>query len=437
MDRPNREKKTKERKNRLGWKMLALAVLPVLLLGTVLLGVGMHAFSRSMENHVQKEMTEETKLILKMLDQKYPGEFSLYKDEDHNYHIYKNGQDISNDTEFIDNMKEIMGVEVTLFCQDVRLLTTLTSEKGQRYVNTAVSPVVTKEVMKGKKAHFYRSTTTVGKERNFAYYEPIFLKDGTCFGMVGVCRRATDVEKSIRVAMIPLMFVCLAAMFIIGAISVWYAHKLTGRIYVLQRFMKRLTEEEFEAELPSNLLQLQDELGDLARSGRRMQESIRRQVELDELTQLYNRRFGDKQLQQMRTQIGESGVPYCVAIGDIDFFKKVNDEYGHEAGDVVLTRVSRLLRECTVCKGVVCRWGGEEFLMIMEDCTLEQAVEILQKLLDTIEEQEIEYQGRTIRVTMSMGVVAVEEKEEIDDILRNADSKLYYAKSHGRNQLRS
>ena len=91
-------------KNSLGLKMLALAVLPVLALGIVLLGVGMHAFSKSMENHVQKEMTEETKLILKILDQNYPGEFSLNKDEKGNYHIYKGGKDITKDTEFIDGM---------------------------------------------------------------------------------------------------------------------------------------------------------------------------------------------------------------------------------------------------------------------------------------------------------------------------------------------
>ena len=200
--------------------MLALAVLPVLALGIVLLGVGMHAFSKSMENHVQKEMTEETKLILKILDQNYPGEFSLNKDEKGNYHIYKGGKDITKDTEFIDNMKDIMGVDVTLFCQDVRLQTTLRDAKGRLFINTAVSSVITKDVLKKKKPHFYQSTTTVSNERNFAYYEPIFLQDGTCFGMVGVCRRAADVEENIRTAILPILFVCFAAMFVIGAISI-------------------------------------------------------------------------------------------------------------------------------------------------------------------------------------------------------------------------
>ena len=76
-------------------------------------------------------MKQQTKLILKILDKNYPGEFSLNKDVKGNYHIYKGGKDFTKDTEFIDNMKEIMGVEVTLFCQDVRLQTTLRDSKGR------------------------------------------------------------------------------------------------------------------------------------------------------------------------------------------------------------------------------------------------------------------------------------------------------------------
>lgn len=346
-------------KNSLGPKMLALAVLPVLALGIVLLGVGMHAFSKSMENHVQKEMTEETKLILKILDQNYPGEFSLNKDEKGNYHIYKGGKDITKDTEFIDNMKDIMGV----------------------------------------------------------------------------CRRAADVEENIRTAILPILFVCLAAMFVIGAISIWYAHTLADRIRALQFFMKKLTQEEFDTELPSHLLKSGDELGDLARSGKKMQESIRRQVELDELTQLYNRRYGDKCLQQMCKKMQESGIEYCVAIGDIDFFKKVNDRYGHEAGDVVLTKVARILREKIMSKGYVCRWGGEEFLIVLEDCEQKQAKQILQDVLDVLRGQSIECQGQNICVTMSVGVVQVASDEKIEDILRRADKKLYDAKAGGRDRI--
>ena len=432
MEIPKRE----FRGNGLGDKMLALAVLPILVLGIVLMVVSMQTFSDKMEGHVRKEMTQQTKLILKILDENYPGEFSLNKDVKGNYHIYKGGKDITKDTEFIDNMKEIMGVEVTLFCQDVRLQTTLRDSKGRLFINTAVSSVITKDVLKKKKAHFYRSTTNVGDERYFAYYEPIFLEDGTCFGMVGVCRKATDIEKNIRMAVRPILLLSIAAIFVIGAISISYTRILTKRIRILQQFMKKLTKDDFEAEMPAGLLKVEDEIGDLARSGKKMQESIRRQVEYDEMTQLYNRRYGDKNLLKMKAQMQISGIKYCVAIGDIDFFKKVNDNYGHEAGDEVLIHVARVLKEQLLANGFVCRWGGEEFLIVIESHTIEQAEHILQRILDTLRNQTITYQEQQIRVTMSMGLVSVKAEDEIDDILRCADQKLYEAKENGRDQIR-
>lgn len=432
MEIPKRE----FRGNGLGDKMLALAVLPILVLGIVLMVVSMQTFSDKMEGHVRKEMTQQTKLILKILDENYPGEFSLNKDVKGNYHIYKGGKDITKDTEFIDNMKEIMGVEVTLFCQDVRLQTTLRDSKGRLFINTAVSSVITKDVLKKKKAHFYRSTTNVGDERYFAYYEPIFLEDGTCFGMVGVCRKATDIEKNIRMAVRPILLLSIAAIFVIGAISISYTRILTKRIRILQQFMKKLTKDDFEAEMPAGLLKVEDEIGDLARSGKKMQESIRRQVEYDEMTQLYNRRYGDKNLLKMKAQMQISGIKYCVAIGDIDFFKKVNDNYGHEAGDEVLIHVARVLKEQLLANGFVCRWGGEEFLIVIESHTIEQAEHILQSILYTLRNQTITYQEQQIRVTMSMGLVSVKAEDEIDDILRCADQKLYEAKENGRDQIR-
>ena len=432
MEIPKRE----FRGNGLGDKMLALAVLPILVLGIVLMVVSMQTFSDKMEGHVRKEMTQQTKLILKILDENYPGEFSLNKDVKGNYHIYKGGKDITKDTEFIDNMKEIMGVEVTLFCQDVRLQTTLRDTKGRLFINTAVSSVITKDVLKKKKAHFYRSTTNVGDERYFAYYEPIFLEDGTCFGMVGVCRKAPDIEKNIRMAVRPILLLSIAAIFVIGAISISYTRILTKRIRILQQFMKKLTKDDFEAEMPAGLLKVEDEIGDLARSGKKMQESIRRQVEYDEMTQLYNRRYGDKNLLKMKAQMQISGIKYCVAIGDIDFFKKVNDNYGHEAGDEVLIHVARVLKEQLLANGFVCRWGGEEFLIVIESHTIEQAEHILQSILDTLRNQTITYQEQQIRVTMSMGLVSVKAEDEIDDILRCADQKLYEAKENGRDQIR-
>ena len=125
-----------------------------------------------------------------------------------------------------------------------------------------------------------------------------------------------------------------------------------------------------------------------------------------------------------------------VMIMDIDYFKSINDNYGHEAGDEVLIHVARVLKEQLLANGFVCRWGGEEFLIVIESHTIEQAEHILQSILDTLRNQTITYQEQQIRVTMSMGLVSVKAEDEIDDILRCADQKLYEAKENGRDQIR-
>ena len=86
----------------------------------------------------------------------------------------------------------------------------------------------------------------------------------------------------------------------------------------------------------------------------------------------------------------ERNIDFCVAIGDIDFFKKVNDTYGHEWGDMVLTQIARVMKKHMVGKGIVARWGGEEFLFLFNNCMLEEAVALLDETLSEIRDIEIE-----------------------------------------------
>ena len=133
-------------------------------------------------------------------------------------------------------------------------------------------------------------------------------------------------------------------------------------------------------------------------------------------------------------EVGNAGF-VSIAIADIDFFKRINDTYGHDAGDKVLKAVAGLFMDKMKTYGRVCRWGGEEFLIVLEDCEQEQAKQILQDVLDVLRGQSIECQGQDICVTMSVGVVQVASDEKIDDILRRADKKLYNAKAGGRDRI--
>ena len=102
----------------------------------------------------------------------------------------------------------------------------------------------------------------------------------------------------------------------------------------------------------------------------------------------------------------------------------------------MLKMVAGNMKQSSRKSDTIGRWGGEEFLIVIERHTIEQAEHILQSILDTLRNQTITYQEQQIRVTMSMGLVSVKAEDEIDDILRCADQKLYEAKENGRDQIR-
>lgn len=122
-------------------------------------------------------------------------------------------------------------------------------------------------------------------------------------------------------------------------------------------------------------------------------------------------------------------------ICDIDFFKKVNDTYGHNAGDAVLKHVAdNFRRNVRICDGLY-RWGGEEFIVVLPDTTLENAAESAERLRGIIEASVCHFEDLDIKVTMSFGCTQIDPSLSIEDNIKNADVKLYTAKESGRNRV--
>ena len=161
--------------------------------------------------------------------------------------------------------------------------------------------------------------------------------------------------------------------------------------------------------------------------------SLKKLVEYDALTELNNRRSADKKLEEIRVKAVEMGNKYCVCISDIDFFKKVNDTYGHEMGDVILKSVADKLKAGMVGKGFSARWGGEEFLLIFENRELDIARRELSMIMDEVRTIYIPDTDR--QITMSFGLTALVPGETTDETLKRADDNLYEAKETGRNQI--
>ena len=165
-----------------------------------------------------------------------------------------------------------------------------------------------------------------------------------------------------------------------------------------------------------------------------MQHSLRHMIEQDTLTELFNRRSADRKLRQLLDKASKQGLPFSLSIGDIDFFKRVNDTYGHDCGDIVLKSVADTLREYMNPLGFVARWGGEEFLLVFDHMNAYEAYECLSELSEKIRNLKISYNGEAIHITMTFGLTDG-YTTDLQQLLKAADDKLYEGKSNGRDQI--
>ncbi|MBV7272779.1 GGDEF domain-containing protein [Clostridium sp. PL3] len=153
----------------------------------------------------------------------------------------------------------------------------------------------------------------------------------------------------------------------------------------------------------------------------------------DSLTGLYNRRYIMEKLENELINYKKTKNKFSIIIADIDYFKKINDNFGHDCGDQVLKVVSQNLRDAVQERGFVSRWGGEEFLILLPETEIVNASILADKIRKIIEEEIIEYNGIQVSLTLSFGVTANEDYEMIDDTIKKADDALYKGKGQGRN----
>lgn len=157
----------------------------------------------------------------------------------------------------------------------------------------------------------------------------------------------------------------------------------------------------------------------------------------DPLTGLPNRRAIEEWATKQIKGAARHGFPVWVVIADLDFFKKINDTYGHEAGDTVLRTFGQVMKDNSRSSDVCGRLGGEEFAYILTHVTREDIAATIERLRGYFEEQEFTFGGEKVKVTASFGVAGFEGQEELDfaSLAREADKALYAAKRAGRNQV--
>jgi diguanylate cyclase (GGDEF)-like protein len=165
------------------------------------------------------------------------------------------------------------------------------------------------------------------------------------------------------------------------------------------------------------------------------QEALARMAATDFLTGLANRMSGIQTLAQELARTSRTKTPVSIALMDLDHFKRVNDTYGHNTGDEILKGFSAVLRQNIRRYDTACRYGGEEFLLIMPQTPLDEAVKIANRVLDVLDSAPVSTTNGEIQISISAGVVEIKDGEDIERCIDRADKLLYQAKEDGRGRV--
>lgn len=420
--------KTTKRKSLMG-TFNYIIILPVFFIGIVMAGISYILIKKNVYYEIRSGMENEAYTIANTYDVMYPGYYELVKAE--NLMALKKGEHyLTND--FIDNIKEDTGLEITIFYSDIRMITTLHSD-NKRIIGTKMNSAIKKDVLDNGYTMFY-DDVRIEEERFFAYYLPVHNGSENIIGAICILKPADQIHSKFAKQVIPLIAMIIAGVVIITYLNYLYFGKLNKNFKHIRNFLGDVTGGNLKAEMNREALAREDEIGDVAKASVNMQRSLRNLIVKDSLTDLYNRRYCNQNLKNISEQYINTGEPYTLAIADIDFFKKVNDTYGHIAGDEVLVSVAQIMKKSMAGKGFAARWGGEEFLLVYTGCDMETTLTYLEMLVEAIREMRVEYDDKAIKITISIGV-ATGNGDSVDKVLCTADDRLYHAKKEGRDRV--
>jgi diguanylate cyclase (GGDEF)-like protein len=227
-------------------------------------------------------------------------------------------------------------------------------------------------------------------------------------------------------------------------VGAWYGAEwfVLRNVRALLRAASRLRAGDLKARTgirygTEELSQLAQAFDEMAETLQERERKLREQAISDPLTGLYNRRHLAELLPRELARARRSGKPVAMILIDIDHFKRVNDSFGHSAGDVVLAAIGTLLRGKVRGGDVACRYGGEEFAVVLPETDVDSAQRRAEDIRSAIGSLDVNYMGKPIGgITASLGIALFpDHSEDTDSLLRAADEALYAAKGAGRNRL--
>lgn len=413
-------------KQTLKHKLFFISLLPVLFLGILFLFISISSIKDVAESEILSTLNGICLQLRKDFTNKYNGNYT-----ENNGTFFSKNINISDFSHRLDEFKNNFNAEVTIFYGNKRALTTIRNNNGIRIINTVQNDKnVINTVFNGDT--YTSGGVLINNEKYYVSYIPLY-DNNQIVGMVFAGISNKNFLQSIKTLIINVTIVIIIIVFILSIIISIVAQRLGNSFVSIKNYLNLLVKTQNKQVLMDEfVLQREDEIGDLGRYAQEVGNKLNQMISLDTLTNIYNRRAGTQFIDYYFNKACSETIPFTVVMCDIDFFKSINDKYGHKAGDEVLIKVSSILKESGSVFAI--RWGGEEFLLGFTKTT-QDVVAILQDTANIIRNLSFSYNGINFGVTLTFGIATYSSQPDSSTLVVQADKNLYKGKNSGRDSI--
>lgn len=414
--------------NKLQQKLLRISIIPIIVMGIFFALVEITIVKTTNEAEIYNTLNGVCLQTRKILDDRYPD--GGYREERNKFYV--GDEKLEEMFYVIDDIKDCFGAEVTVFIGDKRAITTIVDDNGERIIGS-IQPdsKITDTVKEGN--IYVASDVNIYNDKYYGEYIPLY-DNGKVVGMVFAGLSNDNFTK-----MLVRYYFAIAAFTVITTvvtilIVMQYSRRIAQDLEEIKVFFGKLADRHADDfDISESVLERDDEIGELGRYAIDAGKQLKKMIGHDPLTGLYNRRSGLQYLGDLWDK-AKNGDMLTIVMCDMDFFKKINDMYGHDMGDAVLVKSTSVLSRYFGNNGYVIRWGGEEFVIGIP-MSEAKTVEMLEKLRAELKRSKFTHKDGEFYITMTFGVAEYNNQESLQVLINEADDKLYRGKEEGRDRI--
>lgn len=363
-----------------------------------------------------------------MLESRYNGDFHMEGGR-----LYSGIIPVQDDFSYLNTVKEEFGSDITIFYGNVRMLTTIVDKDEKLVVGTVQADKnIIDTVFSG--AEYKSNKVIISGERYYGNYIPLYDNNNAICGMIFAGQSYSHINSTLKAILNIVVLLTVGISVIAILILRTFASNLCKAIFEIENYLGKVSNNQLDIEMDESVLKRNDEIGNLGRYSIDVCDKLLSLMNNDPLTNLYNRRSAENHLYNLQDICRGQEESFTIVICDIDHFKNINDTYGHDVGDQVLVGVAEILKAACFHPGFAARWGGEEFLLVINK-HLEDAKPILEDLKEKIKSKVFKADDKEFSITLTFGVSTCTSNDNIYKEIKIADEKLYRGKESGRDKI--